>query len=88
MKDTKASLDCLFAHGQISLKSYMRRLGHLGEKGGIPMTERFTASTKSDYNYIPAEGVNLGICPDCGCYVFDRDKHVKFHENLRLEGMK
>ena len=52
------------------------------------MTERFTASTKSDYNYIPAEGVNLGICPDCGCYVFDRDKHVKFHENLRLEGMK
>ena len=46
MKDTKASLDCLFAYGQISLKSYMRRLGHLGEKGGIPMTDYEEVLTK------------------------------------------
>ena len=48
------------------------------------MSRRFKASTRSDYNYISADNINLAVCPDCGAYVFDVDKHVKFHENLRL----
>ena len=48
------------------------------------MPKRFNASTRSDYKYISAENLYLAVCPDCGSYVFDVDKHVKFHENLRL----
>ena len=48
------------------------------------MSKRFKASTRLDYNYISADGLHLAVCPDCGAYVLDVDKHVKFHEDLRL----
>ena len=48
------------------------------------MLKRFSASTRSDYNYISAVDLHLAVCPDCGAYVFNVDKHVKFHENLRI----
>ena len=48
------------------------------------MEKRFKASTRSDYNWIRLDNMRLAVCPDCGAYVFDLDKHVKFHENLRL----
>ena len=48
------------------------------------MSKKFQASTRSDYNYISAVDLHLAVCPDCGAYVFNVDKHVKFHENIRL----
>ena len=65
MKDTKASLDCLFAHGQISLKSYMRRLGHLGRKEAIPMTAKLIVS--QDYVCSDCmDSLDQRECDDCG----------------------
>ena len=50
------------------------------------MSKRFRASTYHDYYLLRMNNnMRLAICPDCGAYVLDVQKHVKFHENLRLE---